>query len=315
MKNLAFKIAYNSTYALLWCLSLLPFKVMYIISDCFLYPIVNYLVGYRKRTIRANLKSSFPNMSDKERKNIEKKFYHFFCDYIVENIKLFSISKKEMMKRMTFGNLQSIYDGYNEDKSKNIVYMMLGHYGNWEWIASLQYWMPDSHCSQIYHPLYNKVADKMFNKIREQYGGECIPMKQTLRRLIEMKRQDNIVVLGCISDQLPKWNSIHHFTWFLNRDTAVFTGTEQMARKLDGMVYYGRVTRPKRGYYHMEAIKMTYQPKNTSEFQITDDYMKLLEEDINANPHLWLWSHKRWKRTKEQWEERQKEEQDKHKDK
>ena len=293
---------YKITFGFFWLVSLMPLSVHYFFSDFLLYPLIYHLIGYRKKVVRENLKGSFPEKSDQELKDIERKFYHFFCDYIVENIKTFSMSKEEMMRRMTFTNLEEAEPGYAEGKV--IMFLYLAHYCDWEWIASMPYWSPDRHISQIYHPLYNKVTDRIFLHLREQYGGESIPMKKTLRRCIQMRTEFKKVVIGCISDQLPKWNSIHYFTKFLGRDTATFIGTEQMAKKLNGIVYYGRMSRPKRGYYNCELIKITHNPKEFPDYQLTDIYSQLLEEDIRREPHLWLWSHKRWKRTKEEWEER-----------
>lgn len=280
----------------------MPLRAHYFFSDYFLYPLLCHIVGYRKKVIRENLRGAFPEKTKHELKDIEHKFYHFFCDYIVETIKTFSISEKEMKRRMTFTGLEEADTGFTDGKS--ILFLYLGHFGNWEWAASLPYSAPHIHCSQIYHPLYSKVADRIFLSIRGQYGGESIPMKQALRRCVQMRSEYKKNVIGCISDQLPKWNSIHYFTKFLGRDTATFIGTEQMAKRLNGIVYYGRVTRPRRGYYNLEFIKITHTPKDFPDYQLTDIYSKMLEEDIRKTPHLWLWSHKRWKRTKEEWEER-----------
>lgn len=293
-------MAYRFFFSLFWLLSLIPLRGLYCISNL-VYPIARR--RYRAKIVRQNLQNSFPEKSEKEIEQIEKDYYRLLCDYIAENLKLFSMSKKEMMRRMTFSGLEHIKKGF--DEGKDYMFAYLGHFGNWEWIASLQYWMPYAHCSQIYHPLYNKVADKIFLRLREQYGGECIPMKKTLRRILELHKGGEKVVVGFISDQLPKWNSIHHFSPFLNRETAVFTGTEQLAKKLGAMVYYAKVTRPKRGYYHCEFVPVTDNPKEYEDFALTDIYMKMLEEDIRRTPYLWLWTHKRWRRTKEQWLKRQ----------
>ena len=294
-------MAYHFFYGLFWLISLLPLRMLYILSDL-VYPIVKRT--YRRKVVDDNLAKSFPEKTEEERDKIANKFYHQLCDYFAEDIKLFSMSKKEMMKRMTFSGLEHIKDGF--DNGKDYMFAYLGHFGNWEWIASLQYWMPYAHCSQIYHPLYNKVSDRIFLKLREQYGGECIPMKKTLRRILEIKRNGENVVVGFISDQQPKWESIHHFTPFLNRETAVFTGTEVLAKKLGAMVYYAHVTRPRRGYYHCEFVPMTHTPAEYPDFDLTDQYMKMLEKDICTTPHMWLWTHKRWRRTKEEWLKRQK---------
>ena len=294
-------MAYHFFYGLFWLISLLPLRMLYILSDL-VYPIVKRT--YRRKVVDDNLVKSFPEKTEEERDKIANNFYHQLCDYFAEDIKLFSMSKKEMMKRMTFSGLEHIKDGF--DNGKDYMFAYLGHFGNWEWIASLQYWMPYAHCSQIYHPLYNKVSDRIFLKLREQYGGECIPMKKTLRRILEIKRNGENVVVGFISDQQPKWESIHHFTPFLNRETAVFTGTEVLAKKLGAMVYYAHVTRPRRGYYHCEFVPMTHTPAERPDFDLTDQYMKMLEKDICTTPHMWLWTHKRWRRTKEEWLKRQK---------
>ena len=303
MSNVLQNLKYRLVYGFFWLLSLLPMAVLYVISD-FIYLIVYYVVRYRRNVVRQNIAGSFPDKDKAYVTEVERGFYHFFCDYIVENIKLFSMSKKEMMKRMTFSGLDDARQRF--ENGKDFLFLYLGHYGNWEWIASLQYWMPYAHCTQIYHPLYNKIADKIFIDLREQYGGECIPMKKTLRRILQMKKEGLKVVVGFISDQLPKWNSIHHFTHFLNRETAVFTGTEEISKKIGAMVYYGRMTRPKRGYYHCDLILMTDSPEQFEDFDLTDMYMRMLETDIVENPAIWLWSHKRWRRTKERWLERQK---------
>ena len=294
-------MAYYFYYGLFWLISLIPLKVLYLLADL-VQPIVKR--KYRWKVVNDNLAKSFPEKSEAEREKIADDFYHMLCDYMVEDIKLFSMSKKKMMKRMTFSGLEHIKEGF--DSGKDYMFAYLGHFGNWEWIASLQYWMPYAHFSHIYHPIYNKVSYRIFLKLREQYGGECIPMKKTLRRILEIKRNGENVVVGLISDQQPKWESIHHFTPFLNRETAVFTGTEVLAKKLGAMVYYAHVTRPRRGYYHCEFVPMTHTPAEHPDFDLTDQYMKMLEKDICTTPHMWLWTHKRWRRTKEEWLKRQK---------
>lgn len=293
-------VTYRLYFAFFWLLSLLPFSVLYLLSDI-ISPFVRRF--YRRGVVRKNLAESFPGRPSSELKSIEKEFYRQLCDYFMETIKQFSMSERSMMKRMSFSGLEWVEEGFKSG-GKDFLFVFLGHYGNWEWIASLQYWVPYARCTQIYHPLYNKVWNRIFMRLRQQYGGECIPMKKTLRRLLEIKQSGDKVVVGFISDQLPKWNGIHHFVPFLNHDTAVFTGMEQIGKKLGAMVVYARVTRPRRGYYHCEFVPVTDEPKEYADYDITDACMKLLEEDIEAHPYLWLWTHKRWRRTKEQWLER-----------
>ncbi len=298
--------SYIFIFSFWYLLSLLPLRVLYFLSDLLYYPLY-YCVRYRRHIVRKNLISSFPEKSSKEIIRIEKEFYHFFCDFTMETIKLLTISKEHLMKRMTFDGIDSILQDLETNQS-TLCFVYLGHFGNWEWIASMAYWTPkEVHCAQIYHPLRSKTFDALFLKLRNQFGGECIPMKVTLRRIIELKKAHQKSVIGFISDQLPKWSSIHHFAPFLHKETAVFTGTEQMAKKIGAFIYYAEVTRPKRGQYHCSFKRLTEHPESLEDFKVTDMYTARLEEMIKETPYLWLWSHDRWKRTKEEYERRKRE--------
>lgn len=293
---------YKLIYSLLWLVSKLPFAVLYAISD-----LACLIVSrcYRTEVVRKNLRSAFPEKSDEELKEIERGFYHQFCDNVVEVVKMMSMSKEKIKKHMTFSGADAIRHGLGENQK--FVFVYLSHFGNWEWVSSLTMHLePDIKGAQIYHRLYNKAMNHWFYNVRSQYGGENIEMKQTLRRIMQMKKDENKWAIGFISDQQPKWNSIHHFTPFLNHDTAVFTGTEQIARKVDAYVVYGHMTRVKRGFYHMHFETIQAHAAETEENYLTDRYMQMLEADVNEHPEMWLWSHKRWSRTKERWMERQK---------
>lgn len=175
------KIIYYIIFFFWYLLSLLPLSVLYVFSDLLYFPIY-YCVRYRRRIVRKNLTESFPELSKEKIIRIEKQYYHFFCDYIIETLKLFSISKKQLKRRMTFGGVEEIVKKM-ETEEKNFCFVYLGHYCNWEWIASLPYWIPDDIlCGQIYHPLYNRAFNKLFLRLRNQFGGECISMKERSAR-------------------------------------------------------------------------------------------------------------------------------------
>lgn len=299
------RLLYYILYGVLWSISLLPLRVLYFIFDL-IYPFLRHF--YRRRVVEDNLRNSFPEKSDEERKIIADKFYHTLCDYFAEDIKAFSISKKEMMRRVTFSDKSVEVIRTEFEKGKDFVFAYLGHYCNWEWMASFAYWMPFAHCAQLYSPLQNKAFDDIMLKVRQQYGGECIPMATSPRRLLQLRSEGKKVFVAFIADQLPQWKGIHHFTPFLHRETAVFTGAEQMSKKFNASCIYSHLYRPKRGYYHVELELLTDKPKDMPDYEITDFFMHALEKDIIRVPHLWLWTHKRWRRTKEQWIERQKEE-------
>ena len=260
------KFVYHILFFLLYLLSLLPMRLLYLLSDCLFFPLF-HIVKYRRKVVEKQLDECFPEKSMQERRAIERQFYHFFCDYLVEVIKLFSISKKEMMRRMKFVGIEQVRE---ELKDKKFCFLYLGHYCNWEYIASLSYWLPEIHCGQIYHRIYNQAFDELFLKLRGQFGGESILMKDTLRRILTLRNQEKKVMIGFIADQLPKWENMHHWTTFLNHDTSFFIGAERIAKQVDAALYYVDVERVKRGYYQVRFRLMTLHPKEFPDYELTD---------------------------------------------
>ncbi len=295
------KILYYIVVAIWYLLSLLPMWVHYILSD-FLFLLLYYVFGYRKQVIRKNLSTSFPEKSDDELHRIERGFYHFFCDYLAESVKLMTISKKNLKRRMVFKGSELVNQCVEEGQSCAVF---LGHYCNWEWITSLPFWVtPKAQCGQIYHPIENKDFDRLFLRLRQRMGAVCIPMQDTLRKILEFRKEKQPVVIGYISDQKPHWVNIHHWVDFLHHDTPVLTGTERIARKVNHAVFYMDVQRIRRGYYEAEFKLITREPQKTREFELTDIYYQMLEKSIRRAPEFWLWSHNRWSRTREEFNER-----------
>ena len=66
------------------------------------------------------------------------------------------------------------------------------------------------------------------------------------------------------------------------------------------MVFYCDVSRIKRGYYRCDMQLITDKPKEKTDFELTDLYFEKLQATIRRDPTLYLWSHNRWKRTREE---------------
>lgn len=292
------RVLYCVVFIIWYLISLLPLRMLYVLSDGLFY-LIYYVVKYRRPLVRKNLTSSFPDKGEEEIVRIERAFYSWFCDYIVETLKLFTMSKKQMKRRMVFHASEEVDKQIAAGKSCAIY---LGHYGNWEWVSSLPLWLSDqATCLQIYHVLENEAIDALFLRVRGRMGSTSIPMADTLKTIIKRQREGQRLVVGFIADQVPLWNSIHYWSDFLHHDTPVFTGTERIAKHQDMAVFYLDVTRPKRGYYEATFKLVTDQPKETPQFSITESYMQLLQATINRTPQYWLWSHNRWKRTHEEY--------------
>ena len=291
MKNLT----YYLSFALWFIISLLPLWVFYRLSDG-LYYLVYHVVRYRRRVVYANLRSSFPEKSEAEIERIAKDFYSFFCDYIVETLKLFSMGEKNIRKRMQFEGLNQVKEDFANGRSVSVY---LGHYCNWEWISSLGLHI-DEQCGQIYHPLENATLDRLFLYMRGRFKAKSIKMDDTFLTILRWKKEGRKNIVGYIADQVPGYNNIHYWADFLHHDTPVFTGAERISKIMDTAVYYIDVERPRRGYYVARFIKIADSLNEHPVFFATEQYFRLLEQNIQRAPQYWLWSHKRWKRTREE---------------
>lgn len=295
------KLLYTFVFFLCYLLSLLPMQIHYVISDG-LYLILYRVIGYRREVVRRNLTTSFPEKIEAELRTIERDFYRWFCDYIVESMKLLTISNRNIKKRMVFKGVERLEQCFEEGQS---IGLYLGHYCNWEWITSLPLTLSDkAQCAQIYHPIENKGVDLLFLRLRQRMGSICIPMADTLRKILEFKQAGQLFIIGYISDQKPNWSNIHHWVDFLHHDTPVLTGAERIIRKFNHAVFYADIHRVRRGYYEVEFKPMTKEPQQLEEYQLTDMYYQMLEENIRKAPAYWLWSHNRWSRTREEFDRR-----------
>jgi KDO2-lipid IV(A) lauroyltransferase len=274
-------------------LAILPLRVMYVFSDL-VYYLVYYLARYRRALVKRNLDNSFPQKTPTEKTEITKAFYHHFCDYYFETVKLLHISDEEMKRRFVFNNIE-IIDSYL--KTNRPVILMLGHYGNWEWVTSITLWVKEKHTTigQIYRPLKNKPFDRFFLNLRKRFHSVGFAKNDIYREIIKMRRANQNWLLGFIADQKPSANSLHYWTTFLNQDTPVIIGAERIAKQTNAVLCYLDITQVKRGYYEGNIKLISDCLPDEPEYAVTEQYMRLSEKTILRNPALWLWTHNRWK--------------------
>ena len=271
----------------LYLISLLPFWILYLIAD-FLFVILYYVIGYRRDVVQENLRNAFPNKTEQARQHIEKEYYKYLADLIVETVKMISISEAEMSKRVVCTNPEIIQHYFSRGKSISAV---AGHYCNWEWAGSE--FSISNPLFIIYKPLHNELFDEFFKKVRAKFGGVLVPMKQTLRTMVQHK--DELTVTVFAGDQTPVREETNYFTDFLNQPTAVFLGIEKISKLVDSVVIFYDMRRVKRGYYSYTIVPLVENAKETAQHEITNAHVKYLETMINREPQYWLWSHRRWK--------------------
>jgi Kdo2-lipid IVA lauroyltransferase/acyltransferase len=280
---------------LLYFISILPFWLLYRISDLF-FVLVYHIIGYRKKVVTHNLINSFPEKTPTEIAKIRRQFYLHFCDVIFETIKLLSISKTTFIKRCSMDEEAKANFERFINKNQSIIGIM-GHCGNWEWGAISHQIYFSRMITGVYHPLSNKNFDKFMLNLRGRFGGDITAMNHLYKRLITLRQQNTSTTVGLIADQTPAPESAY-WTTFLNQETPVFNGPEKLAKKFSYPVVYLSVKKIKRGYYKLETTLLTEKPQDLAEGEISEKHTRLLEKNICEQPHSWLWSHRRWKHKK-----------------
>lgn len=287
------RLAFYIVYPLLKLISILPFKLLYLLSDI-VFVLMYTIFGYRKKVVRANLKLAFPEKTTKERNKIMRAFYRHLCDLIFEAIKSMHISEEKLKKRFKFENIEMIRGIENQNKS---IVLMLSHYGNWEWIFIMQSFIK-SRGYGVYKRLRNKHFDKLVRDIRAKFNTDLITTKETIEILTKSKLNNELSISGFISDQSPKPQKAYHWNEFMGVYVPVHTGAELLAKKFDSTVVFAAIDKVKRGHYTCRFETLASKPSEFDDYQITDRFLKLTEDQIKKKPEYYLWTHKRWKHRK-----------------
>ena len=276
-------------------LSYIPFGVLYVLSDCLFYPLY-YIVRYRRKVVRRNLTESFPEKSEQEIKRIEKGFYRFFTDQVLESCKMMTISPEEITRRMKFANVEAANAVFRKGKS---IALYMGHYGNWEWVPSIPLCLEKNVMAvQIYHKLSNENMDRLMLNNRERLGAVSVEMRKTARFITDMMQNGKVGIVGFIADHSPHKKDARHFLSFLNHDAPVLTGTEKVIKHYNFEAWFLNVKRIKRGFYEAELVRLHENPKELPDFELTALYFQVLEKMIVSRPELYLWTHNRFKYAK-----------------
>lgn len=281
----------KSIDVLLYMLSLLPFWVLYGLSDA-LYYFLFYMIGYRKKVVFDNLRNSFPEKREAERQLIAKQFYRFFPDLIVEAIKMRTMTAKQVRERIELINPEEVYRHFDQNKG---VIGVTAHYGNWELGIHRLSLMTDHPRLVIYKPLNDKDFNEVYNRLRSRFGATMVPMKQILRHIVRLKGKPHISMF--VADQTPTYQDSDYFMEFLNQEALVYTGTERIARMTKNPIVYCHIGRKKkRGHYFCKFTTLVEDPDVYETRDITQLHNRFTEKIIKEQPAYWLWTHRRWKR-------------------
>ncbi|MCJ7932135.1 MAG: lysophospholipid acyltransferase family protein [Chryseobacterium sp.] len=280
----------NFLIKILYFISKLPLKVLYIFSDVIFF-LNYYLVGYRKKVITQNLRNSFPGKSEEEINRIRKMFYRNFSDYLVETIKSFSISETESRVRMQHINQDLFHEVQKE--GKNII-LLAGHVFNWEWINALARIVPQKHCHPVYRKVNSDFWENQMKKVRNKFGNEALEANEVILNIFRNKNDGDSIYMF-VADQTPHFSHVNYGLEFLNQRTPVFIGYDKLATRMDLAFIYCEMKKVKRGYYQVNYYRIYPDNEKFVEYEVVKKFHMLLENTLHKHPDNYLWSHRKWK--------------------
>jgi KDO2-lipid IV(A) lauroyltransferase len=282
---------YYLSLPFIYFFSILPLKILYILSN-FLFYINFHFVKYRRKVVNKNIKNSFPEKSQKELEEIEKGFFRILTDYFVESLKSFTISRRGILK---VGRIIENKEMNDLAKAGKNIIISVGHVGNQEFVNLFLSASPDLPFTlkAAYHQLQNPYYDRFFLDSRQRFGSEMYSMRKSYTALIEQDKSRPFAFFLVNDQSAPPKNS--YWTTFLNQETCFYKGMALFAQKYDMPVFFMHLQRPKRGHFILSFEKITDEPTKITEAEILEKHVNLLEKNIREDPKIWLWSHNRWK--------------------
>lgn len=274
-------------------LAVMPYWFQYYVVLEWIYVVLRFVLRYRRRLILRQLAESFPEKSEEERRRICNDYYHTLSEMIVNIVTLAGMSAEEQARRLSVASSEEVAA---EIGDRNSV-MLASHHGCWEYASFVARLFTNFHIVVAYHPLTNKLMDKLLICMRTHDRITPVASKAFMRFYVENRNgiDGKNLMLGLIADQNSPPRKDHHWFSFLNHPTLFFEGGEALALKYHLPVYYVELDRVRRGYYHCSFTKIYDGEAEVAPHEITERYVRLLEQSISRRPELWMWSHRRWK--------------------
>lgn len=280
---------YYVVYGLLYGVSLLPMWLLYPMADV-LALLLYYVIGYRRKVTRSNLRMAFPEKTEEEISRIEKKFYRNFVDSFIETIKLLSASHTYIKQRFVIDNPEILDNFYDEGRK---CQLHLGHTFNWE-VANVAMPLICRYPFIVaYMPVENKIFERFFLHLRGRTGSILLPSNRMQRAIIPYRNTQYLLTL--VADQAPANSEQSYWLNFFGRPTSFLRGPERGARIADIPAVFVKFYKSRRGHYRVFLTTLSDHPAALPEGELTRRYCRILEDAIREHPDLWLWSHRRWK--------------------
>ncbi|WP_308659272.1 lysophospholipid acyltransferase family protein [uncultured Alistipes sp.] len=277
-----------------WLFAVMPYWFKYYVVENLLYFLLCYVLRYRRKVVRRNLRNSFPEKSERELAEICLRFYRTLAELFVDTINMAHMSADKARTVLTVKGLEEHRAAV---KGRDWI-ALTAHYGCWEYCSYWGLYEPSQMLVAVYHPLRSVVMERFYQRLRNYENSTTVAMKECLRFYLR-NRETGIdgknLVMGLIADQNPPRRPDSHWFRFLNQDTIFFDGGEKLALRCHLPVYFVRMERLQRGRYQMSFELLYDGEEEVAPNEITERYVRRLEAVIVERPELWIWSHRRWK--------------------
>ena len=274
--------------------AMMPYWFKFYVVGELLYFLLCYVVRYRSKVVRTNLRNSFPEKSEAELRSIRRRFYRTLAEIFIDTVDLAHCSDDKARRMLVVEG----FDAHSERVRSRDWIAMLAHFGCWEYCSYWGLYEPSQKVVAVYHPLHDPVVECLYQRLRNSAYATTVARKECVRFFLRHRGtglDGKQMVLGLIADQNPPRRPDSHWFSFLNQDTIFFDGGEKLALKFGLPVYFVRMERLRRGRYSMSFELLYDGVEPVAENEITERYVRRLESMIRERPELWMWSHKRWK--------------------
>lgn len=279
---------YRLIHSLLYLISLLPLRALFLLSDL-AYLLAYRIGGYRRQVVRANLAAALPQLSDGERLAIEKRFYRNFFDNFLETLKLLSAGSRFAVRHFNV-DTTAMEEQFRKGQK---CQFHLGHHFNWE-LANVSVSAQTSYTFLgVYMPLKSRVFDRLMRDLRQKGGSQLLPATRMREAMLPYRSEPYLLAL--IADQAPGDPQRAWWLNFLGLPTPFVRGPEKGARAANLAVFFAKVKKLRRGYYRLDYQLVTEHAASMEPGELTRAYVRYLEQAIRESPDMWLWSHRRWK--------------------
>ena len=274
------------------CIARLPDKALYFLADG-LAVILFHVVRYRRATVEGNILRAFPEKNAIDRLRITKGFYRHIADVTVEILMQSRMSPEKLLQRVEIVGIE--YLQACVDKKQSML-LLSAHQGNWEWMLAAFASTLTCSLDALYRPLHNSEMDVFFMSIRVKFGASMIPAEKAARMILKLRRE--VRAFGILGDQNPRKKDEKYWTMFMGIKTPVVIGPERIAKLTGYPLFYIATERTARGHYRIVVTPLAEAPYG-GEGEISQIYMSSIEAGIRRQPECWMWSHHRWRYTRE----------------